>query len=452
MRKYILRKLMLVLVLALMFTAAGFTVFGKDDKERTVKLKESLEQARLCEEEGYYRDAANYYQEALELAPENLSVKKKLAYMYLLSGEDDSFMKLAESINKKTGGDRDMYLYLAFYYQNKGEIYDALDILKTGRKQFPFNESIKQMFDEMKGLYSSRMMYADDILYFDTEILLALKDNVPVAYNSNGKCVKKADRDDVIIMDVTKIREDGKDKYLASIKDKNGICRYVDENGVLRRAPGEQYDYLGCIRDGRIPVSKNGRWAYLDERMQLVSEWYEEATAFCNGMAAVKQNGKWHIIGSENFENLSDKEYEDIVFDELRIASRAGVIAAKDEEGYVLVDKKGNEISSHYDSIQAFSGKNSNAAVSKDGKYGLINKKGEVLLECEYEELAGGNGKLIRYRKNGLWGYMDAEGEIFTDAVFEMASDMDSDGNAYVYAEGGWQEITFYYFGKEKLL
>ena len=71
-----------------------------------------------------------------------------------------------------------------------------------------------------------------------------------------------------------------------------------------------------------------------------------------------------------------------------------------------LIDLKGNIVTQDiYDSIEGLSNKEGELLISKDGKYGVINTKGAELIKAEYDYISG-DGYYTYEEKYGLSGYV----------------------------------------------
>lgn len=62
----------------------------------------------------------------------------------------------------------------------------------------------------------------------------------------------------------------------------------------------------------------------------------------------------------------------------------------------------------------------------KNGKYGLLNTAGELVVPCEYSEIRAFNGDQIRLRKDDLYGFAAADGTIIADCEWESVSVWDT--------------------------
>ena len=87
------------------------------------------------------------------------------------------------------------------------------------------------------------------------------------------------------------------------------------------------------------------------------------------------------------------------------------------------------------------------ARVDKDGKRGLINPTGEVLVPAKYQEiLSAGEGRFraeIQIGDQSLWGYVDADGTVLCEPTFTYAGPFDN-GVAKVQHDSHWGLIDSY--------
>ena len=57
----------------------------------------------------------------------------------------------------------------------------------------------------------------------------------------------------------------------------------------------------------------------------------------------------------------------------------------------------------------------------KDGKYGLIDKKGKTVVEYIYDEMTRQNEfGYVAVKKDGKWGAIDRNGKIVQDPIYEL--------------------------------
>ena len=194
-----------------------------------------------------------------------------------------------------------------------------------------------------------------------------------------------------------KVRYIGEERFVVGENEN----RLIDINDKLIKSLNYQFVYP--FSEGLAKVEADGRFGYIDkEGKEVVSPKYEDAEDFREGLAAVKADGRYGYIDKEGKEVVSPKYKWAIDFSE-------GLAEVKADGKWGCIDKEGKEvISPKYEKSQYF-GKNielltvtsSNGivcwqgyeeafsygliAVIKDGKAGVINQEGEVIIPTIYD-------------------------------------------------------------------
>jgi hypothetical protein len=125
----------------------------------------------------------------------------------------------------------------------------------------------------------------------------------------------------------------------------------------------------------------------------------------------------------------TDKEQLEEILNDPRINSRE----VGEREGikyfqYMENDKTGFRdldgnivIKAIYESAEMFS--EGHSAVDFDGKWGLINEKGEYVIEPQYDFLGGLHNGLVGFRQNDLTGFLDVNGNIVIEPQFHWVDE-----------------------------
>lgn len=172
----------------------------------------------------------------------------------------------------------------------------------------------------------------------------------------------------------------------------------------------------------------------------------EEKTV-ANQYFAVYTNDKWGVINSKG-ETIIKPEYDETI---IIPDTTKDVFLCTYDVNYIegsykakVIDSKGKEIITGYDSIQALENydnynnlwyENDVLLVSKDGKYGLLDFKGKELLKCEYSSIQALKGvkNSILIAKDGKYGLVDNIGATIIEPEYkEIAPISDEYANGYI--------------------
>ena len=107
--------------------------------------------------------------------------------------------------------------------------------------------------------------------------------------------------------------------------------------------------------------------------------------------------------------------------------------------GY-FADSEGNELfNKQFEEVCDFS--KGLAPVKQDGKWGLINTKGEGVIPCIYDEATWFSEGLARVGQNDKWGFINTQGEVIAPCIYDNAWDF-SEGLARVKQNDKWSIIN----------
>lgn len=159
-----------------------------------------------------------------------------------------------------------------------------------------------------------------------------------------------------------------------------------------------QYESGAPFVEGRASVQQGGKSGYIDREGNPITPFkYDFAHNFMGGLAVVGvKNGSTAKFGIINHQG---KELTDLIYD--------NAIAVGNGYGIVRV-----------------LGKSDNVWV--DGKVGLVGPKG-LIAPPIYDEIGSPRDGTILVKKDGKYGYLNAEGKKLTDLIFN---------HAYAFSDG----------------
>ena len=116
---------------------------------------------------------------------------------------------------------------------------------------------------------------------------------------------------------------------------------------------------------------------------------------------------------------------------------------------YGIYSRSGKVVEPQYDNVSPY--ENGFAAVEKNGKWAYIDEEGKLITDFIYNSCKGKTHETYSYEqvmypasegyiavcKDGKWGYIDTEGKQITDFVFEKTQPV-YQGKAWVKVDGKW--------------
>lgn len=226
-----------------------------------------------------------------------------------------------------------------------------------------------------------------------------------------------------------------------SLIHKDGKYGYMDGEGKI--VIDLQYDVANSFNDnGWAKVQANAKWGYIDtEGNTVIPLEYDGVSEFSEGLAAVRRGEQYGYIDSQGNVALDFKWTGAGLFSN-------GIALVKDSTGRYLINQSGEKVANFPYDEAYFEPLKSGVSVligkDADGKYkyGLINNKGEIVLDLEYDRLRplGDNFVIVRKGdyKDGKEGLVDLQGSIVFDIKYNSISNFDDDGHALVVGENNW--------------
>lgn len=129
-----------------------------------------------------------------------------------------------------------------------------------------------------------------------------------------------------------------------------------------------------------------------------------------------EKNGKAGVINVKG-EVVLPFDYESLYF--LRVVP--GILLAKKNGKYNLMELGKPEPKFIYDEIEQTFGDSEFCVVRQNGKEGLINAKGTLVVPLKYEEVhqVEANKQWLVVKEKGLWGIIDIRGKVVLDVAYK---------------------------------
>ena len=228
----------------------------------------------------------------------------------------------------------------------------------------------------------------------------------------------------------------------------DGLCDvsigFATEVGYLntsgRLAIPAVFERGWAFQEGLAAVRQRGKWGFIDTggRFQ-VTPAYEMVTPFRNGLAAGLKNNAWHIIDSRGLTLFSCPFAP--------VPPRIGdtLIAAMDGRRHGAFTRAGAPaIPCRF----GFLGPDSSGLLRamNDGKWGFVDRAGETIIPFQYDWCDDMDSGLAVVERNGVYEYVDTAGAVAVPLRFSEEPSRFVDALAHVPAGG--RPVGFTYFNK----
>lgn len=198
-----------------------------------------------------------------------------------------------------------------------------------------------------------------------------------------------------------------------------GKWGFVNEKGKTKIKM--KYDKVEPFSQGLSCVKSDGLYGYINEEGDLVTGiMYEAASAYFRTatdqvLACCKKDGKYRLVKNDG------SVYLDLQYTDLRIVNYAYALA-NDEAGKVnVVVLDTRPLSIAYDEVSIFEG--SDYAIAKrGGKTYFIDRKGKEVKDLCFDDAEDMEGGLVLISKNGKYGVLDKNLQMIVPCNYTNAS------------------------------
>ena len=300
-------------------------------------------------------------------------------------------------------------------------------------------------YEELGNLSNGLCYYYEDGLYgyLDTKGYPRLKPQYTEAYDFEGELAVVSKNDYYGVIDefgTTLIPFKYEDliyhsagKYIALLDDYWGIISLKGDTIV----PFE-YDFIGKPINGLSIIELEDQFNFLDttgkfiftELVETYSE-YRVLAQFKNGYAKTLSDRGFNLTNKEG-QKLFRSDWEDV-------GSYSNIIAVKKGGKWGYVNTKGQKVLP-FEYSYAHSFKEDAAIVQLSPFYGVINKKGEYLIDPLQEELRPLNDSVLIAKSLGKYGLITLEGDtllaykyVNIEPIDEFVVKLEEQGEVFYY-------------------
>jgi hypothetical protein len=213
---------------------------------------------------------------------------------------------------------------------------------------------------------------------------------------------------------------------------------FIDRTGriVLSDARVEESAYFS---EGLMPMEEGDRWGFVDRNFRwVVPPQFAHAGALAEGLAPVKIGTKEGFVDRQG-KTIIPPRYDDV----WGFSNGAALVRLNGLFGYV--DRGGREIiRTQFDHATYFRDERAFARAPSATHFMMINKSGVAITKPVYESVREFSEGLAAVQENGLWGFVDPNGEWMIRPTFlgakgfwrGLANVVWKDGRGYIDKKG----------------
>lgn len=412
------------------------------------EYRQYLANARSAYENEYYLEALQWLADAEGLEEDTLDYEcaalKRDCYWKL--GEGSAYFSQCLRMVEDYPEEEDNYVRIVRHYMENGSERKLYQYLPRCLELFPENEELQQLARETdkKYTYVHRGYY--DVRYAS----VSLVDVQVMEFSTDGEggrmIRRRLQNKSRTIFDLgyvaMEVAQAGNSCF---VMNQDGVWTRVDIAGrLLAQNKKVSFEYVGRLSKENIAKAViDGSYRFINDRMLVSDVEWEDAGTFLNGVNCVKKDGKWAIIGTAGWSEVTEFPYMDVARNSMDVCSEANLCVVADGKGYYIVDAMNRQPVSEwvYEELKAFESAQPTAYRSGE-KWGFVNNKGEIYLEASYEEARPFQNGYAAVKQNGLWGYIDRNGTMIVPPQFWDALDVMANGVAYVQDEDGYWDCV----------
>ena len=376
--------------------------------------------------------------------------------------------KVLNSKNEEIFKEYDLVEAIGIIDENNNILYNS-EILKVTKNEkvglinFSNKEILKTEYDDIR------------ILDNQNEKFLVEKDGKIGLVNKFGKTILNTEYKNII-------STDNSDKYIiVDMDNKYGIAEesnikinpqyedikeFTDENMYVVKKDNKwivinienevvlsgEYDDIAEINSKKVIFIKNKKYGVMNiESETIIPSEYESIEFAFENKYIVKKAGKYGVVDSNNITVIPiDKTYivyedkvkllrastdgisEDIIKEDLNIALSGIISEFNVSDGYIRVRTEENYKYYNFDfeekEAKDILTNNTLFLSKKDGKYGFVDKEGKVVVDYIYDDATEQNSLgFAAIQKTGKWGSIDREGKIVIEPTYSLVDNLKID-------------------------
>lgn len=253
--------------------------------------------------------------------------------------------------------------------------------------------------------------------YSQNQILEQKYDRITNIYGNDLYVVEQDGKQKLISKDGTEVLTQGFDEIKSILKStedgviytKNGKYGVIKNNGEIVIDP--EFEDLKEAKQGILIAKKDGKYGIIDLQKNIKVEYTYTSIQY-------NQSANLYIAEDENYNaNILNDNYE------IKITGILNEI--NNEKGYIKI--RVGEQNKYYNfrfeekNVKDILTSNTLYLDKKDGKYGFIDKNGNVVVEYIYDDAIEQNScGFAAIKKDGKWGSIDSKGNVVIEPTYNL--------------------------------
>ncbi len=275
------------------------------------------------------------------------------------------------------------------------------------------NDSMFAVFDS-EGKKITDYIYDQDTWFVDDNIGIVFKDNKSGVINGKGEIVLPIEYDSNVYCDI----EDGR-ILLTTLDTRENILYDFNFNALTTI----KADVILDLKDGMIRAIVDDKECWLNYEGDVLFDAEDYAWSSFFGKYAMKYDEDNYYIVDNKGEIVVDfnEDFDLDLITEIEDPSENGTMIVAQEDYYALYDLNTKEYITDFDYeyINTFS-KEGYAVASKNGMYGMIDDKGNTILDFKYDVVEDYSKDGIPVLKDDLWYVIDENGKPLSKFKYDV--------------------------------
>jgi len=389
-----------------------------------------IRQASLLMSDGIYIHAIVLLEEAASYSGEHTfeaEEKLKTAYLALMGNRGISrrYVVLLENQMGRANAQAEIFVEAANYYLSIPRITEALRVLREGIERTGCAE-LTIIYESNRYAYETIRTSFDYIAAISEATMQVRRDGLWGIASVTGNMIIPCEHKHISTFNNGRAIAGNGSEIFAIDRNNNRIALF---RGYATA--------FGNLSENRIALMIDGTWRRATGELELGTIEFKQIGTYSGGFAAAQTGTGWGVVDL-GINWLVDPIYDGVVKDELGRSYAQGAVFMKSGNSVHLF--VGGQYTGHtFEDARPFSAEGY-AAVRQNGLWGFIDTDGNVVIDFKFDDALSFGQHLAAVEIDGLWGYISIIGQVVIAPEYLEAKSF-SNGSAPVRTQRGWQII-----------